>query len=190
MTSRVPEASRLLLNPTTTTIVSLPGDRSEGAGGVLERAADVLQRCANVLRLPFVECVIGVDGDEQIAGPGTASDRIVLPSADVDPWHNTSLAELLGDVNRDQLVLVGDLSGAMLTFLAIGALGKGLDVFVIVEPDALSHRFSLAELRLKRLQQFGVVAVDVRQAVIELMRDWSDPEEQVSARSILGKAGM
>ncbi|MEM9371388.1 MAG: hypothetical protein AAGA26_09540 [Pseudomonadota bacterium] len=117
MTSRVPEAIRLLLNPTTTTIVSLPGDRSEGAEGVLERASYGLQRCANVLRVPFVECAVEVDGDEPIASPGTVSDRIAAPSADVDPWCDPKLAELISNVDRDQRVLVGDLSEAMMTFL-------------------------------------------------------------------------
>jgi hypothetical protein len=97
MTSRVPEASRLLLNSTTTTIVSLPGDCSDSAKGALERAADALQRCAECrFRFHSSECVIGADGDEPVASPGTVSDRIMLPSADVDPWHNPRLAELLG----------------------------------------------------------------------------------------------
>lgn len=190
MTSRVPEASRLLLNPTTTTIVSLPAERSGGARRAIERAHNALQECAAALQIPFVECVVGADGDEATADKAKVDDRITLPSADVDPWNNARIAEVLGDVDRDQLVVVGDLSEAMMTFLAIGALGKGLDVFLVVEPVALSDRASVAALRLKRLQQFGAVAVDVPQAVIELMRDWSDPAEEVSAGSILGKAGM
>ncbi|MEM9763946.1 MAG: hypothetical protein AAF968_15805 [Pseudomonadota bacterium] len=190
MTDHIPEVSRLLLNPTTTTIVVCSPQRSDAVNQTIKRAARALQECASITESPFLACVVAANADEATPARSGVGETIVLPSAESDPWRDTRLAELLGDANRDQLVLVGDLSESMMTFLAIGALGKGLDVFLVVEADALSDRSPVAELRLKRLQQFGVVAIDARQAIIELMRDWRDPEGQVSARSVLGKAGL
>ena len=127
-----------------------------------------LFRCASAFSIP----TIVVNGPEPIqpneATLADQAERLIVLDRSPDPWQHPEFSERVQSLNRDQLILLGNRLDPSVTFAALGAVRLAIDVFLIVDLEAEIPEHEVAKLRLTRLRQYGVVAIDVRQAAVEL----------------------
>lgn len=184
------EPDRLLLAPNSCVLVNLVGRQGDGGSSTDDGKSAASLRCASALPIPTV-VVTGPEPirENEAALPDHPEDSIVLDRSP-DPWQHPEFTERIQTLRPDQLLVVGSLLDPSVTFTALGALRLAIDVFLIVNPEAATPELELAQSRLTRLQQYGIVSIDVTQAVVELAVA-SDGQDAVgSTEAILQHFGL
>ena len=184
------EPNRLLLAPNSCVMVYLDNPRHRAESEAERRETDVLLRCASVLSIPVI-VVIEPDltAANGLTAPEHPENSIALEQSP-DPWQHAAFAERMNTLRRDQLLLLGNPVDPSITFAALGALRLAIDVFMVVHPNSEPLRRELADLRLTRLRQYGVVAIDVTQAVVELAATSDQSVTAQSTEAIVKRFGL
>lgn len=184
------EPDRLLLAPNSCVLVNLVGPQGDGGSGTDDGESAPLLRCASVLSVPTL-VVIGAEPiqENEAAAVEHPQGSIVLDRSP-DPWQHSEFSERIQTLRRDQLLVLGSLLDPSVTFAALGALRLAIDVFLIANAEAATPELELAQSRLTRLRQYGIVSIDVTQAVVELAVA-SDGQDAVgSTEAILQRFGL
>jgi len=87
----------------------------------------------------------------------------VIKQAELPPWEDLEINRIFDSFSSKQVMVVIDKLSSFEMALAMMALQRGFEVFLV-----MNHPEDEASTRLKRLQQMGVLAVSVKEAVEEL----------------------
>ncbi|WP_299410348.1 isochorismatase family protein [uncultured Roseobacter sp.] len=111
----------------------------------------------------------------------TGTDLDVIRRSSLDPWDDPDCVTQIESWGRPVVIVFGRCTEASLTFTVLGALERGYDVYLVADAIVWPSD-QLERIHLMRMQQAGAVPISARQLVLEILRDWSDPEvrEQVN----------
>lgn len=89
-----------------------------------------------------------------------------LSRSGVNPWDDPKFSNAIQMTNRQCLLIAGISAETSLSFTALSALARGLDVFIIRDV-CLGHSERGATTAFERLTQAGAVPVSWRQVLME-----------------------
>ena len=148
----------------------------------------ILARAAKIFGVPVVISTVAKDS---FSGPfmPEVTDRIYPDHAVVDrtainPWLDPHFRKAVEATGRKRIVVAGLWTSASVTFIVLGMLASGHEVFCVA--DACGDTSSEAHERaVQRMTQAGSVPLSSLQFVFELQQDWSRTLTQDPVLAIL-----
>src|SRR5439155_21751959 len=92
----------------------------------------------------------------------------------VNAWDDGRVADAIEKTGRKKLIMTGISTDVCLTFPAITAVGKGYDVYAVIDASG-AFTVKQGELGVFRMMQAGVKTVCYSNVVVEMLKDNAHP---------------
>jgi nicotinamidase-related amidase len=135
-----------------------------------------LVKAIKVFRIP----IIITTTSENIWGPMIPELRELLKEVPiierttVNAWDDQRVANAIEKINRKKLIMTGITTDVCLAFPAITAVGKGYDVYAVIDASG-AFTIKQGELGVTRMVQAGVKPVAYSNVVVEILKDNANP---------------
>jgi len=101
-------------------------------------------------------------------------DNAIIERTTVNAWDDERVADAIVKTNRKKLIMTGITTDVCLTFPAITAVGKGYDVYAVIDASG-AFTIKQGELGVMRMAQAGVKPVGYSNVVVEILKDNAHP---------------
>jgi nicotinamidase-related amidase len=135
-----------------------------------------LVKAVRVFRIP----IIVTTTTESMWGPmipelqEVLKDISVIQRTTVNAWDDQRVSDAIEKTNRKKLIMTGITTDVCLAFPAITAVGKGYDVYAVIDASG-AFTIKQGELGVARMVQAGVKVVGYSNVVVEMLRDNANP---------------
>lgn len=135
-----------------------------------------LVKAAKILKLP----IIVTTTTESMWGPMIPELQELLkeiPTIErtmVNAWDDTRVALAIEKTGRKKLIMTGITTDVCLAFPAITAVGKGYDVYAIIDASGAFTKLQ-GELGIWRMVQAGVKVMGYSNVIVEILKDNANP---------------
>ena len=135
-----------------------------------------LVKAAKIFRIP----IIVTTTTENMWGPMIPElqellhDISVIERTTVNAWDDGRVSDAIKKVNRNKLIMTGISTDVCLTFPAITAVGKGYDVYAVIDASG-AFTVKQGELGMARMLQAGVKTVAYSNVIVEMLKDNASP---------------
>ena len=135
-----------------------------------------LVKAAKILKLP----IIATTTTENMWGPmipelqELLKDIPTIERTTVNAWDDPRVASAIEKVGRKKLIMTGITTDVCLAFPAIAAVGKGYDVYAIIDASGAFTKLQ-GELGVLRMVQAGVKVMGYSNVIVEILKDNADP---------------
>src|SRR5579872_3261013 len=135
-----------------------------------------LVKAIKVFRIPIVVTTT----TESMWGPMIPELRELLKEVPiierttVNAWDDQHVANAIEKTGRKKLIMTGISTDVCLAFPAITAVGKGYDVYAVVDASG-SFTIKQGELGVARMVQAGVKVVGYSNVIVEILKDNAHP---------------
>ncbi len=135
-----------------------------------------LVKAAKVLKLP----IIVTTTTENIWGPmipelqELLKEIPIIERTTVNAWDDPRVASAIEKTNRKKLIMTGITTDVCLAFPAITAVGKGYDVYAVIDASG-AFTVKQGELGEARMIQAGVKVVGYSNVIVEILKDNANP---------------
>src|SRR4029079_16792406 len=92
----------------------------------------------------------------------------------VNAWDDPRVCAAIEKTGRKKLIMTGISTDVCLAFPAITAVGRGYDVYAVIDASG-SFTIKQGELAVTRMVQAGVKTVGYSNVVVELLKDNASP---------------
>lgn len=98
----------------------------------------------------------------------------VIERTTVNAWDDSRVSDAIEKASRKKLIMTGITTDVCLTFPAITAVGKGYDVYAVIDA---SGAFTVKQggLGVDRMLQAGVKTVGYSNVIVEMLKDNANP---------------
>lgn len=101
-------------------------------------------------------------------------DISVIQRTTVNAWDDERVGHAIEKTNRKKLIMTGITTDVCLTFPAITAVGKGYDVYAVIDASG-AFTVKQGDLGVARMVQAGVKVVGYSNVVVEMLKDNASP---------------
>lgn len=101
-------------------------------------------------------------------------DISVIQRTTVNAWDEKRVSDAILKTKRDKLIMTGISTDVCLAFPAITAVGKGYDVYAVIDASG-AFTVKQGELAVARMVQAGVKVVGYSNVIVEMLRDNASP---------------
>ncbi|MGB6977161.1 MAG: isochorismatase family protein [Gammaproteobacteria bacterium] len=135
-----------------------------------------LIKAIKVFRIP----IIVTTTTENIWGPMIPELKKLLEGipgierTTVNAWDDRRVCDAIEKTGRKKLIMTGITTDVCLAFPAITAVGKGYDVYAIIDASG-AFTVKQGELGVTRMSQAGVKTVGYSNVVVEMLKDNANP---------------
>ncbi len=135
-----------------------------------------LAKAAKVFRIPIIVSTT----NENVWGPiipelkEILSGISIIQRTTVNAWDDKRVREAIEKTGKKKLIITGISTDVCLTFPAITAVGKGYDVYAVVDASG-AFTIKQGELGVARMVQAGVKVVGYSNVIVEILKDNADP---------------
>ncbi len=135
-----------------------------------------LVNASKVFRIPFVVTTT----TESMWGPmiqelqEALKGVPVIERTTVNAWDDQRVSAAIEKTGRKKLIMTGISTDVCLAFPAITAVGKGYDVYAVVDASG-AFTVKQGELGVPRMVQAGVKVVGYSNVIVELLKDNASP---------------
>ena len=135
-----------------------------------------LVKAAKVFRIP----IIVTTTTENIWGPMIPELKElligvpVIERTTVNAWDEARVSVAIEKTGRKKLIMTGISTDVCLAFPAIRAVGKGYDVYAVIDASG-AFTIQQGELGVMRMVQAGVKPVGYSNVIVELLKDNANP---------------
>ena len=98
----------------------------------------------------------------------------VIERTTVNAWDDSRVSGAIEKVSRKKLIMTGITTDVCLTFPAITAVGKGYDVYAVIDASG-AFTVKQGELGVARMLQAGVKTVGYSNVIVEMLKDNANP---------------
>jgi len=98
----------------------------------------------------------------------------VIQRTTVNAWDDQWVSDAIEKTGRKKLIMTGISTDVCLAFPAITAVGKGYDVYAVVDASG-AFTIKQGELGVIRMAQAGVKVVGYSNVIVEMLKDNADP---------------
>ena len=98
----------------------------------------------------------------------------IIERTTVNAWDDQQVANAIEKTNRKKLIMTGISTDVCLAFPAITAVGKGYDVYAVIDASG-AFTIKQGELGVTRMVQAGVKTVGYSNVVVEMLKDNASP---------------
>lgn len=98
----------------------------------------------------------------------------VIQRTTVNAWDDQNVRNAIEKTERKKLIITGISTDVCLAFPAITAVGKGYDVYGVVDASG-AFTIKQGELGVSRMIQAGVKVVGYSNVIVEMLKDNADP---------------
>ncbi|OAI50048.1 isochorismatase [Gammaproteobacteria bacterium SCGC AG-212-F23] len=98
----------------------------------------------------------------------------IIERTTVNAWDDQRVADAIKKAGRKKLIMTGITTDVCLAFPAITAVGKGYDVYAVIDASGAFTR-KQGELGVMRMAQAGVKTVGYSNVVVEILKDNASP---------------
>lgn len=131
-----------------------------------------LVKAIKVFRIP----IIVTTTTESMWGPMIPELQAILKEipiierTTVNAWDDQRVANAIEKTGRKKLIMTGITTDVCLSFPAITAVGKGYDVYAVIDASG-AFTIKQGELGVTRMVQAGVKTVGYSNVVVEILKD-------------------
>ncbi len=135
-----------------------------------------LVKAAKVFQIP----IIVTTTTENVWGPmipelqEILKEIPVIQRTTVNAWDDQNVRDAIEKTGRKKLIMTGISTDVCLAFPAITAVGKGYDVYAVVDA-AGAFTVKQGELGVSRMVQAGVKVVGYSNVIVEILKDNASP---------------
>jgi len=135
-----------------------------------------LVKAAKILKLPIVVTTT----TESMWGPmipelqDLLKDTPTIERTSVNAWDDPRVANAIEKTGRKKLIMTGITTDVCLAFPAITAVGKGYDVYAVIDASGAFTKLQ-GELGVLRMVQAGVKVVGYSNVIVEILKDNANP---------------
>ncbi len=101
-------------------------------------------------------------------------DIPVIERTTVNAWDDSRVSTAIEKLNRKKLIMTGITTDVCLAFPAITAVGKGYDVYAVIDASG-AFTVKQGELGVARMLQAGVKTVGYSNVIVEMLKDNANP---------------
>jgi nicotinamidase-related amidase len=101
-------------------------------------------------------------------------DIPIIERTTVNAWDDQRVSNAIEKTNRKKLIMTGITTDVCLSFPAITAVGKGFDVYAVIDASG-AFTIKQGELGVTRMAQAGVKTVGYSNVVVEILKDNANP---------------
>ncbi|HEX4044297.1 MAG TPA: isochorismatase family protein [Gammaproteobacteria bacterium] len=98
----------------------------------------------------------------------------IIERTTVNAWDDQRVANAIEKIGRKKLIMTGITTDVCLAFPAITAVGKGYDVYAVIDASG-AFTTKQGELGVTRMAQAGVKTVGYSNVVVEMLKDNANP---------------
>jgi len=98
----------------------------------------------------------------------------VIQRTTVNAWDDSNVRDAIEKTGRKKLIMTGITTDVCLAFPAITAVGKGYDVYAVVDASG-AFTIKQGELGVSRMLQAGIKVVGYSNVIVEILKDNADP---------------
>jgi len=98
----------------------------------------------------------------------------VIERTTVNAWDDSRVSDAIEKSSRKKLIMTGITTDVCLTFPAITAVGKGYDVYAVIDASG-AFTVKQGELGMARMLQAGVKTVGYSNVIVEMLKDNANP---------------
>ncbi len=98
----------------------------------------------------------------------------VIERTTVNAWDDNRVSNAIEKLNRKKLIMTGITTDVCLAFPAIRAVGKGYDVYAVIDASG-AFTVKQGELGVARMLQAGVKTVGYSNVIVEMLKDNANP---------------
>src|SRR5579872_90675 len=98
----------------------------------------------------------------------------IIERTTVNAWDDQRVAQAIEKTGRKKLIMTGISTDVCLAFPAITAVGKGYDVYAVIDASG-AFTIKQGELAVTRMAQAGVKTVAYSNVVVEMLKDNASP---------------
>lgn len=98
----------------------------------------------------------------------------VIERTTVNAWDDSRVSDAIEKTSRKKLIMTGITTDVCLTFPAITAVGKGYDVYAVIDASG-AFTVKQGELGVARMLQAGVKTVGYSNVIVEMLKDNANP---------------
>lgn len=105
------------------------------------------------------------------------SQQQLIERTTVNAWDDSRVSDAIEKAsrnNRKKLIMAGISTDVCLTFPAITAVGKGYDVYAVIDASG-AFTIKQGELGVARMLQAGVKTVGYSNIIVEMLKDNANP---------------
>ncbi len=135
-----------------------------------------LVKAAQILKLPIVVTTT----TESMWGPmipelqNLLKDTPTIERTSVNAWDDPRVANAIEKTGRKKLIMTGITTDVCLAFPAITAVGKGYDVYAVIDASGAFTKLQ-GELGVLRMVQAGVKVMGYSNVIVEILKDNANP---------------
>ncbi|HSW70734.1 MAG TPA: isochorismatase family protein [Gammaproteobacteria bacterium] len=135
-----------------------------------------LVKAAKIFRIP----IVATTTTESMWGPMIPELQELLPGISVierttvNAWDDSRVANAIEKTGRKKLIMTGITTDVCLAFPAITAVGKGYDVYAVIDASG-AFTVKQGELGVLRMAQAGVKTVGYSNVIVEMLKDNASP---------------
>ncbi|HSW71160.1 MAG TPA: isochorismatase family protein [Gammaproteobacteria bacterium] len=135
-----------------------------------------LVKAAKVFRIP----IVATTTTESVWGSMIPELQELLPGVSVierttvNAWDDSRVAAAIEKTGRKKLIMTGITTDVCLAFPAITAVGKGYDVYAVIDASG-AFTVKQGELGVLRMAQAGVKTVGYSNVIVEMLKDNASP---------------
>lgn len=104
-------------------------------------------------------------------------DIPIIERTTVNAWDDQRVANAIEKTGRKKLIMTGISTDVCLAYPAITAVGKGYDVYAVIDASG-AFTIKQGELAVTRMAQAGVKTVGYSNVVVEILKDNASPLAQ------------
>lgn len=101
-------------------------------------------------------------------------DTSVIERTTVNAWDDKRVVNAIEKTGKKKLIMTGISTDVCLTLPAITAVGKGYDVYAVIDSSG-AFTIKQGELAVTRMAQAGVKTVSYSNVVVEILKDNASP---------------
>src|SRR5579864_1658 len=98
----------------------------------------------------------------------------IIERTTVNAWDDQRVADAIQKTGRKKLIMTGITTDVCLAFPAITGVGKGYDIYAVVD-TAGAFTIKQGELGVARMLQAGVKTVGYSNVIVEMLKDNANP---------------
>ncbi len=135
-----------------------------------------LVKATKIFRIP----IIVTTTTESMWGPmipelqELLEDISIIERTTVNAWDDSRVSNAIERTSRKKLIMTGITTDVCLTFPAITAVGKGYDVYAVIDASG-AFTVKQGELGVARMLQAGVKTVGYSNVIVEMLKDNANP---------------
>ncbi len=135
-----------------------------------------LVKAAKILKLPIVVTTT----TESMWGPmipelqNLLKDTPTIERTSVNAWDDPRVTSAIEKTGRKKLIMTGITTDVCLAFPAITAVGKGYDVYAVIDASGAFTKLQ-GELGVLRMVQAGVKVMGYSNVIVEILKDNANP---------------